>query len=346
MDMPDPLISLLIGLIILALTLALLWPRWGLIARWQRIRQLTNRILSEDALKYIQKAALKHQPVSLQSIAGALGINANQAAALLEDMQQRDLIALQEGEIRLTPTGRDYGMHIIRAHRLWEEYLAEETGYEETEWHSLADFREHSLSPAEAASLEQQLGHPTHDPHGDPIPTASGEVVLHGGMPLTALRENQSATIVHIEDEPEAVAAQLAAEGLYPGMQVHLTESTQKRVRFWANGQEHLLAPLVAANISIVPSTQAAPIEIPSAEPLTSLKPGQSGQVINISPRCRGPERRRLMDLGVLPGTLITTEMASPGGDPTAYRIRGALIALRREQAALINIQPLGETAQ
>ncbi|MCB0153338.1 MAG: ferrous iron transport protein A [Anaerolineae bacterium] len=52
----------------------------------------------------------------------------------------------------------------------------------------------------------------------------------------------------------------------------------------------------------------------------------------------RGAERRRFMDLGILPGTVITAEMISPSGDPTAYRVRGAVIGLRREQANLIQI--------
>jgi len=51
-------------------------------------------------------------------------------------------------------------------------------------------------------------------------------------------------------------------------------------------------------------------------------------------------QRRRLMDLGVIPGTVVAAEMASPMGDPTAYRIRGALIALRKDQAGLIVIEP------
>ena len=71
---------------------------------------------------------------------------------------------------------------------------------------------------------------------------------------------------------------------------------------------------------------------------LSDLKPGQQAEVINISENCQGAERRRFMDLGILPGTLITAEMRSPSGDPTAYIIRDAMIALRREQAQLINI--------
>jgi len=60
--------------------------------------------------------------------------------------------------------------------------------------------------------------------------------------------------------------------------------------------------------------------------------------VVGIAAGCRGPERRRLLDLGVIPGTVVAAEMRSPAGDPVAYRIRGALVALRREQADLIHI--------
>jgi DtxR family Mn-dependent transcriptional regulator len=157
-------------------------------------------------------------------------------------------------------------------------------------------------------------------------------------MPL-----EESLQIVHMEDEPEAVYAQLVAEGLHPGMQVQISEKSPHRIRFWANGEEHLLAPIVAASISVRSLPEQAQEIACSGRPLHSLKPGQSGTVASLSPRLRGAERRRMMDLGVLPGTVIRAEITSPAGDPTAYRIRGALIALRREQADFICIQPLGE---
>lgn len=71
---------------------------------------------------------------------------------------------------------------------------------------------------------------------------------------------------------------------------------------------------------------------------LSDLRPGERGHVISIDQACQGTERRRMMDLGIVPGTLIAVEMTSPGGDPTAYRVRGALIALRQEQARCIRI--------
>jgi DtxR family Mn-dependent transcriptional regulator len=145
--------------------------------------------------------------------------------------------------------------------------------------------------------------------------------------------------IVHLEDEPEIVYAQLVAEGLHPGMVVHLLESSPERVRFWANGEEHLLAPILAMNISVAPQPMNAATPPAGGEPLDHLQLGETAVVLSLSPASRGAERRRLMDLGILPGTAITAEIRSPSGDPTAYLIRGATIALRREQARLIQIK-------
>jgi ferrous iron transport protein A len=74
----------------------------------------------------------------------------------------------------------------------------------------------------------------------------------------------------------------------------------------------------------------------PNDATLADLALSQSGIVTALT--CAGAQRDRMMDLGVLPGTRITAEMRGPMGDPTAYRIRGALIALRREQAESIHI--------
>jgi len=71
---------------------------------------------------------------------------------------------------------------------------------------------------------------------------------------------------------------------------------------------------------------------------LDQLHPGQSATVRALD--SHGPERRRLMDLGLVPGTVVAAEMSSPLGDPVAYRVRGALVALRRAQAQQIHIEP------
>jgi len=336
--MPDPLLSLAIAGAVTAIVLLIFWPDRGIFWRWQRANQMTARVLREDALKHIFKCENQGDKPSLTSLAGALSISENQVAEVFKGMQSLELLKLKGTNFFLTPSGRDYALRIIRAHRLYERYLSEETGYEEAEWHSKAHEFEHQLSPEEIETLAARLGNPTHDPHGDPIPTADGEVVYpEGQTTLTNLPIDMPARIIHLKDEPEVFYAQLVAEGLHIGQEIRLIEDSPQRVRFWAGGDEHVLAPILAANITVVPVTDEPEEEL-LGEPLTNLKSGDDAQVVGLSPRIRGVERRRLMDLGILPGTIIKNEMASAGGDPIAYRIRGALIALRNSQAELISV--------
>lgn len=347
--MPDPLATLFLGTILLAGALLLFWPERGLFSRWQRMRRLSQRILNEDALKHLYVAEVEGQRASLQSLAGALGISVDDAVQRLEVLERHEFVRAIDGAWRLTPAGREYALHIIRAHRLWERYLADTTGYSATEWHERAERYEHRLSPEDAHSLAAELGYPRYDPHGDPIPTDAGEMMPPSGVPLTALdaEAGQPARIVHIEDEPATIYAQLSAEGLRPGMEVCVLEKTPKRIRFWADGDEHVLAPMLANNLFVVSMPETVTADAYETMPLSDLSPGERGRVVGISPACRGVERRRLLDLGVIPGTVIDVEMRSPGGDPTAYRVRGAVIALRREQADLIQIERIdgGEEA-
>jgi len=343
--LPDPLTALLLATGITLLLLWLFFPKRGVYWRWQRTRLVTARVQHEDALKHIYQCELDGETCSIKSLAGALNVNTNEAEKILEGLQERELIELAGSNLRLTPTGIDYALRVIRAHRLYERYLADETGYREDEWHDQAHRIEHELSPEEVEALAHRLGNPTHDPHGDPIPTSSGYVVYPSdSQPITSLEPGRLARIVHMEDEPEAVYAQLVAEGLQVGQEIQVVETNARRVRFWSGGfgqeitDEHVLAPLVAANIGVIPMIERVEELPPLGRPLSSLKPGEEARVQSLLPGIRGAERRRLMDLGLLPGTLVSAEMVSAGGDPTAYRIRGALIALRKSQSDFIYV--------
>ncbi|GAB1429990.1 hypothetical protein MASR2M18_08230 [Ignavibacteria bacterium] len=72
---------------------------------------------------------------------------------------------------------------------------------------------------------------------------------------------------------------------------------------------------------------------------LCDLPLSNSGIIAEILPECKGPQRNRLLDLGFTPGARVIAEMRSPSGEPTAYRIKNTLIAIRREQAAMIRLQ-------
>lgn len=338
----DPLIALLSGAALLTVVLALVWPERGLGARWRRWRQMSARVYEEDALKHLYKVELQGRRPTLQSLAGTLQVSLGRAAEVLAALQTRRWVQVVGQEIGLLSPGRGYALNIIRAHRLWEQHLAEQTGVAESDWHRLAEEREHFLSPTEADELSARLGHPAYDPHGDPIPTASGELAPGDGQPLATLEPDGWGVVLHVEDEPESVYAQIRAMGLYPGTAVRMVESSDRRVRIWANGEEQVLAPVVAANVSVRAAPQVRPDAEAGTVSLSSLALGQRGVVVQLSRQCRGAERRRLLDFGLLPGTPVVAEMTSPAGNLTAYRIRDALIALRREQAASIRVQTRG----
>lgn len=323
----------------------LFWPAHGLFWKWLRAFRAGERVLIEDALKHLYDCEYHRLPCTLQSLSGALTLRGGRAAELLGRLQQLELVVPVEGGYRLTSEGRSNALRVIRIHRLWERYFSDETGVPPQEWHLRAEVEEHRTSPEEADRLAARMGHPRFDPHGDPIPTASGEIVPPRGRPLTEFETGKLAWIVHVEDEPDPVYAQLLAEGLHPGMWIRVLESSPRVIRLEADAEEHVLAPALAANVWVEALPEEQQVGGPF-ERLSVLGVGERAKVVGISARCRGAERRRMLDLGLVPGTVVEAELTSPGGDPTAYRIRGGVIALRREQADQIHVdRELGEEA-
>jgi DtxR family Mn-dependent transcriptional regulator len=333
--MTDPLILLTIGSTIVILFGFIYWPRTGLMAKLKHKKSVNARVLIEDALKYLYNCEYNSIGCTLNGIAGNLSVSADRATDLIARLESMGLISSHEKSLQLTDEGCSYALRIIRIHRLWEKYLADETGVEELEWHSYAEEIEHRMTPDEADALAAQIGNPVFDPHGDPIPSSKGVIPSPKGNPLSDLKMGEFASIIHIEDEPHAIYQQLVAEGLYPGMQVRMLDSSGERIRFTADGEEIVLAPLFVKNITVAPTKIEKMIE-GKFRTLSSLSIGEKGIVLGISKALRGQQRRRLMDLGVVPGTEITAEMKSAGGDPIAYRIKGASIALRKKQTERI----------
>ncbi len=330
--MINPLTALLIGTVFIAICLYIFWPGKGIIARWSSRKSTSKRALMENVLKYLYNCEYELRFCSIETLAENLSISEDEVELLLTRLEEMGLVSSAEDDLKLTNNGKSYALRVIRVHRLWEKYLADETSVEEVEWHTSAEEIEHLMTPKEADELAAQIGNPVFDPHGDPIPTSDGKLPGRRGKPLNELNIGEFANIIHIEDEPQAIYTQLVAEGLYPGMQVRLIESNDKRIKFTANGEECVLAPLFTRNITVAPIKSETKIE-GKLKTLSSLKIGEKGTVLGISKSCRGQQRRRLMDMGVVPGTEIISEMVSVGGDPTAYSIKGATVALRKEHA-------------
>lgn len=339
--MAGPVWNLVWFALLIVVVSAAFWPRSGLIPRLKRERAVEKRVLTEDALKHVFHNEQRGQTCTLASIGGALEISPDEAVSVVTRMKEANLVDLRDGRITLSGGGERYALQVIRAHRLWERYLADETGVAATNWHAEAEQREHTLSKEEADALAQRLGNPRFDPHGDPIPTADGTVHGEEASLLSNVGAGGRVRVVHVEDEPEVVYQQIVAVGIYPGMVMHVLEHDDRRVLCSAEGREFALAPLVAANVSVVSfEMDVADPESPDADgTLRDLSAGEVATVVRLSPACRGAERRRLMDLGIVPGTRIAFERHGLSGGLTAYLVRGTLVALREEQTEMISIQ-------
>lgn len=331
------LVTLVAGLV---LGLAVFyWPRKGLLARLASARKEKTRSAIEDVLKHAYDCQHRSVACTLESIAGALQTSVSDATHLVSRLESMGL-ALHDGvALRLTADGKSYALRVIRIHRLWERYLADETSVKESDWHLEAEHQEHRLSVDEANALAARLSNPQFDPHGDPIPSPTGDIPDLPGILLPSLASGEFGRVVHIEDEPPEVYAQLAVNGLHPGMHVQMIENGPSRVRIDAEGEEVLLALPLARLVSVVPVPEELQRKGPRVT-LASVGPGEAAVVTAISQACRGQQRRRLMDLGIVPGTVMQAELESLTGNPRAYQVRGTLVALRQEQAEQIFVKP------
>jgi len=333
--MNEPLMLLIAGTIGVLIFILVFYPNKGIIAIWKKSNYANKKVLIEDALKYLYNCEYNNSTCSLNGIAGNLSISADEATDIISRLESMGLVSAKSGELNLTSDGRSYALRVIRVHRLWEKYLADETSVTENEWHQKAEEIEHTLTLAQADQLAAQIGNPVFDPHGDPIPSASGDLPVKKGKALSEMKVGEFANIIHVEDEPHAIYSQILAEGLYPGMQIRMMEVSDKRLKFVANGEECVLSPLIAKNITVGVVKLEKQIE-GKFKTLSSLKIGEAGTILGIAKALRGQQRRRLMDLGIVPGTKIEAELESLTGDPVAYRVRGTTVALRKKQTEKI----------
>jgi DtxR family transcriptional regulator, Mn-dependent transcriptional regulator len=330
-----------------------------LAARLGRAPGHTERERVEDALKHLHECERSGRPCAVAELAGRLGMGEGAAWEVATRLTEAGLADATPGGLRLTDAGRGYARRVLRTHRLWERYLADRTGVPAGEWHAEAERVEHELSAAEAERLASRLGDPRYDPHGDPIPTVLGEVPEPVGVRLTEVPAGSSVVVTHLEDEPREVFDRLVEAGLTPGLAVEVTGAVEGggavaggavdagsvaargRIGLRVRGEAREIRVVDAENVTVdaLPAGERVPGR---RRTLAEAAVGEEARVVSISPACQGPQRRRLLDLGVVPGTRIVPELVSVSGDPVAYRIRGAVIALRRQQAEWIEVEGPG----
>ena len=338
MTLSNPLYNLIIFTVIVILSYFLFRPTKGWFWVFKNNLRLNEKTVIEDILKQLYHDENTGKEATINNVTRSLKFNDGLIIDVLKKMSIIELIELKGDVLKLTNSGRDYALRIVRVHRLWEKYLAEKTGFDKREWHDRAEDMEHKLNHEETNLLAMQLGNPIYDPHGDPIPTKLGKIADVNGVALSILPTNTIGKITHIEDEPEVIYKQILAENIHIGSQVRVVENNPERIVFYAEGEEFKLAPVVASNITVDVLEKDIVVEENTIR-LSSLKLNEAATILGISKECRGESRRRLLDLGFVKGTTIRIDMESPLKNPVAYLVKGTSIALRNDQASKILIQ-------
>ena len=234
----QPEVALLLGLVFIIVFVWFLWPKKGGLALIIKLSRNNKRALLEDALKFIFDCEYIKINCDVNSIAGHLNISIDKAGRLINRLNTLELVFMNNQSVALTDAGRSYALRIVRIHRIWERFLADQTSIAPADWHNEACRIEHLVTKEETEKLAAQIGNPVFDPHGDPIPTANGDLPISKGISLSTMQEGEMGRIIHLEDEPKSIYEQLVVLGLYPGMQVYVTDVTDKKITFVADGDE------------------------------------------------------------------------------------------------------------
>ncbi|MBD0776329.1 DtxR family transcriptional regulator [Maribacter sp. ANRC-HE7] len=338
MNTYDPLLALLVFLGICLLGFLFFRPNNGWFWLINKGSQSTDKIIVEDILKRLYHNENAGKYLNINDIVRTLKQSDKMVIDSIDNMATLGLVRISGDVVKLTKSGSDYALRIIRAHRLWERYLADKTGFNKTEWHQRAERKEHELSMDETNLLAHKLGNPQFDPHGDPIPTITGKMAELKGVPVSELKTHTIGRIIHIKDKPDIIYKQIMAENIHIGSIIRVVEKSPERIVFHSEGEAFKLAPIMAGNITVSILEKNISYEEDILR-LNILKENEKAKIIGISKEIRGESRRRLLDLGFVKGANVSIDLLNPLGEPKAYLIKGTSIALRNDQASKILIK-------
>lgn len=291
--------------------------------------------LGEDFLKHAARLQPAGEVLSLPRIGDSLGLDRAEIESLLSVLESEGQVCKEGPDWCLSESGLARGRQLLRAHRIYESYLAESTGMAPSQWHSEAELKEHVLDEAEVESMSEALNRPRYDPHGDAIPTRDLELRELGGCLLSQLSEEGYYRILHVEDEPSAPFEAIIAEGIGPDLVVRVEFLGGGRFRLYWAGHSALFDSAQAAACLVRPEEDVDLSSLPDGN-LALLGSGESALVHSIAPVVRGLQRRRLLDLGFVPGSEVMKEGRGAFGGPIRFRVRGTTQALRTDIAAKI----------
>jgi DtxR family Mn-dependent transcriptional regulator len=212
----------------------------------------------EDYLKRIYRLQADGQEVATQRLADELGFSGPSVTNMVKRLHELRLVEHTPYHgVRLTPAGERVALEVVRHHRLLELYLAETLGYGWDQVHEEAERLEHHVSDELEARMDSALGYPTHDPHGDPIPSASGQVARISSLRLLDLEPDRPALVVRVSDRDPEQLRFLGGLGVRPGVTVEVVERLpfDGPLRILVDGNEHIIGQPLATSVNVLPTT-------------------------------------------------------------------------------------------
>lgn len=209
----------------------------------------------ENYLKTIYHlSALANTAVSTNAIAEKMDTKASSVTDMLKKLAEKNCINyIKYQGVSLTDTGKLAAKMIVRKHRLWETFLVEKLDFAWDEVHELAEQLEHIKSEKLINKLDDFLGNPTEDPHGDPIPDAQGRILKIEKQLLSECEKGRIGICVGVKDTSSDFLKYLDKQEIALGSQMEIIEkeSFDASLRIRVGTSEITVSQKIASNIYI-----------------------------------------------------------------------------------------------
>lgn len=179
----------------------------------------------EDYLKAVYALTTRGEPVTTGGLAHELSVSSPSVTAMVKRLEGAELVERLDGKtLGLTERGQRLALRVVRRHRLVETFLVTVLDVPWEDVHSEAELLEHAISPRLEERIDRHLGHPARDPHGDPIPPATGEHDETWGEPLDAVPVGVTFVVERVSDRDSAALRYLGELGIRPDVVLHVEE--------------------------------------------------------------------------------------------------------------------------
>ncbi len=192
--------------------------------------------------------------VSTNALAEQMGAKASSVTDMMKRLSEKKLVKYKKYQgVKLSETGKETAIEVIRKHRLWEVFLVDKLGFAWDEVHEVAEQLEHIKSEKLISELDKFLGYPKKDPHGDPIPDAKGVFVFADKVLLSELNIGESGICVGVKDSSTEFLQYLDKNDIALGKEISVLEKESFDQSMLINliGRELKISNVISSNLYI-----------------------------------------------------------------------------------------------